>query len=361
MAGMMKAAICKQAKAPLVIEEIPIPEPSGREIRVRVKAASLCHSDLSIITGEGPAEVRNIFPVILGHEAVSVVDKLGPEAAPYGFREGDLVGASLWHNMCLNCNECKTAGPDFCPTRESLGITRPGNFAEYTLIDPASALLISRPGVDPSVEIPPPAALSPLFCAGITVWDGLERAHIRPGETVAVVGAGGLGELAVRYVQALGAKVLALDVRDDQLQACKEYADGVINTYSLSPVALKEKIAQMSGRGTVDVALVTAGAAAAYEAGLSILKPEGKLIAAGIPLEILPLPILQVTFQAIHIIGCRSTGQAGVQKCLDFSLRKKILPRVNPRKFRLEEINEMIALMEANQVQDGRMVIEFPW
>lgn len=291
-----------QAKAPLIIEEIPIPEPSGREIRVRVKAASLCHSDLGIITGEGPAEVSNIFPVILGHEAVSVVDKLGPEAAPHGFREGDLVGASLWHNMCLNCNECKTAGPDFCPTREFLGITRPGNFAEYTLIDPASAVLIFRPGVDPGFEIPSPAALSPLFCAGITVWDGLERAHIRPGETVAVVGAGGLGELAVRYVQALGGKVLALDVRDDQLEACKDYADGIINTRSLSPGALKEKIAEVNGHGTVDVALVTAGAAAAYETGMNILKPEGKLIAAGIPLEIVPLPILLLTFQAIQYV-----------------------------------------------------------
>lgn len=291
-----------QAKTPLIIEEIPIPEPSGRQIRVRVKAASLCHSDLGIMSGEGPPEVRNIFPVIPGHEAVSVVDKLGPKAAQYGFREGDIVGASLWHNMCLNCNECKTAGPDFCPTRESLGITRPGNFAEYTLIDPASTVLISRPGVDPGFEVPSPAALSPLFCAGITVWDGLERVHICPGETVAVVGAGGLGELAVRYVQALGGKVLALDVRDDQLEACKDYSDGIINTRLLSPVALKEKIAEVNGHGNVDVALVTAGAAAAYETGMNILKPEGKLIAAGIPLEIVPLPILPLTFQAIQYV-----------------------------------------------------------
>lgn len=261
------------------------------------------------MSDDGPPEVRNIFPIIMGHEAVSVIDKLGPEAAPHGFREGDLVGASLWHNMCLNCNECKTAGPDFCPTRESLGITRPGNFAEYTLIDTASAVLISRPGVDSSVEIPPLAALSPLFCAGITVWDGLERAHIRPGETVAVVGVGGLGELAVRYVRALGGKVLALDVRDDQLEASKNYADGIINTRSLGPGALKEKIAEMSGHGTVDVALVAADAAAAYETGMNILKPEGKLIAAGIPLEIVPLPILPLTFQAIQyaLLPCLCT------------------------------------------------------
>lgn len=196
---------------------------------------------------KAPPTCTKSSPLILGHEAVSVVDKVGPEATPYGFREGDVVGASLWHNMCLTCNECKTAGPDFCPTRKFVGITRPGNFAEYTLIDPASAVLISRPGddADPGVEIPPPAALTPLFCAGITIWDGLERAHIRPVETVAVVGAGGLGELAIRYVQALGGKVLALDVRDEQLQACKDYADEIINTRSLSPDALKEKIAQV--------------------------------------------------------------------------------------------------------------------
>lgn len=111
-----------------------------------------------------------------------------------------------------------------------------------------------------------------------------------------------MGELAVRYVQALGGKVLALDIWDKQLEACKDYANGIINTRTLSPGALKEKIAELNGHNTVDVALVTAGAAAAYETGMNILKPEGKLIATGIPLEIVPLPILPLTFQAIQYV-----------------------------------------------------------
>ncbi|EYE94444.1 GroES-like protein [Aspergillus ruber CBS 135680] len=141
-----------QAKAPLVIEEIPIPEPSGRELRVRVKAASLCHSDLSIMSGDGPSEVRNVFPVILAMKP----SPSSTNSAPKQHRM-DFGKAISWEPpcgiTCLNCNECKTAGPDFCLTRRSLGITRPGNFAEYTLIDPASAVLNSRPGVDPNVEI----------------------------------------------------------------------------------------------------------------------------------------------------------------------------------------------------------------
>lgn len=206
--------------------------------------------------------------------------------------------------MCLNCEECKTAGPDFCPSTGIVGVTRPGCFAEYTLVDPESAVLIARPEDDGgyAAEIPRPAALSPLFCAGITVWDAVERAHLHPGETVAVVGAGGLGELAIRYAHALGGHVLALDVRDEQLQACKDNTDAIINTRTLSPDALKERIYQSTGRRGVDVAIVTAGAVPAYQTAFNILKPMGRLIVVGLAAEPLPLPFVAVGMKALRYV-----------------------------------------------------------
>lgn len=148
--------------------------------------------------------------MIVGHEAVSVVEELGPDAASYGINVGDLVGAPLWHNMCFTCFDCQDAEPQFCTKMQVKGLTSPGYFAEYTVVDPARAVVIPK-------EYPVPSALAPLFCAGITFWDALNRAKLQPGETVAIVGAGGLGELASKYAQAFGAKVIALDVQDKQI------------------------------------------------------------------------------------------------------------------------------------------------
>lgn len=333
----------------------------------------------------GKLSFEGIFPVILGHEAVSVVDKLGPEAAvSYGFREGDLVGATLWHNMCMTCVNCKDVGTEYCSRNKMVGVTRPGYFAEFTLVDAANAVVIARGDSDggDTGNIPSPTVLSPLFCAGVTVWDALEQAHLHPGETVAVIGAGGLGELAIRYAQALGGYTLALDVRNEQLQACKGNggANENINTGALSPEAVREEIRRVNKGRAVDVAIVTASAVAAYQTAFDILRPEGRLVVVGMPAESFPLSLTRfgamgfqyvlllvlISFYCLltalsnRMIGAKAPGRISTEKCLDFSLRKNILPRVNPRIFRLEEINEMVALMEDGQVQDGRMVIEFP-
>ena len=247
----------------------------------------------------------SLLPLVPGHEAVSVVDKLGPDAAAYGLQEGDLIGAPLWQNMCLTCSDCRTVGPDSCPQKQMAGITTPGTFAEFGLVDAASAVVITRAGDagQDKEKIPSPATLSPLFCAGITVWDALERAQLQRGETVAVVGTGGLGELAVRYARALGGRVLALDVQDEQLEACKDSAEVTINTRTTSPDVLKDKISAVSGRPAADVVIVTAGVVAAYETALGIVRFEGRLIAVGMPVEPLSVSLLQFGLLGFRYVG----------------------------------------------------------
>ncbi|KAL4861468.1 hypothetical protein BDV12DRAFT_208004 [Aspergillus spectabilis] len=350
--SVMKAAICKEAGKPLVIEEVPVPSTKGREVLVRVQSASLCHSDVSIVAG---ALGTGFFPQIIGHEAVSVVVKLGTDASRFGLKVGDLIGAPLWHDMCLDCFSCQDSGPQFCGQMQVKGLTAPGYFAEYTLVDAASAVVIPA-----GLDIPTPS-LAPLFCAGVTVWDALTRARLQPGESVAIVGVGGLGELAAKYATALGAKVIALDTRDGQLEAIQAggYADKVFNTTSVQAEEVGSHVAALNGGRGLDIAIVTSGAVPAYQTALSILKAEGRLVAVGLPHGPLPLVLPLVTGQATQILGSKVPGKEGSTKCLEFSLRKGILPKVHPRKFRLEDINEMIDLMNAGQVQDGRMVVEF--
>lgn len=266
-----------------------IPQPTGRELLVKVKAASLCHSDLGVLEGRYGIP----YPIIMGHEALSIVKQLGPEAAAYGFKVGDYVGASLFHDMCLECVDCRTAGPDFCPKKKMKGVTTDGCFSEYTLVDAASAVVVPIKA-DSNDDL---RRLAPIFCAGITAWDALERAHIRIGETVAIVGMGGVGQMAAQYVHSTGAKVFGLDVRDEQLRASKAdgIVDGTFNIGSLQHDELVKQIGEANHGYPVDHALVTSGEVEAYDTAVKILKTQGQLIMVGIP----PKPI---SFQSFDLV-----------------------------------------------------------
>jgi propanol-preferring alcohol dehydrogenase len=290
-----------QVNKPLEIEQVPVPTPTGRDLLVRVQVASLCHSDVSVLSGITPSDITGLIP---GHEAVSVVEALGPDAGPFGIKPGDRIGTPLWQNMCLECYECKELGQQFCAKKGMIGITKPGFFAEYTLVDAASAVVIPE---DVKVS---PAELSPVFCAGITVWDAVTRAKLVPGETVAVVGVGGLGEMAIKYAHAHGAKVFALDIRDEQLLAVKSdgLADEIVNMCGLEPGEVRARIVEMNrGRG-VDAVIVTTGAIPAYHAGLAILRPEGRLMVVGIPMEEFPLRLAMLAMSPIRFVCPKLTG-----------------------------------------------------
>ncbi|CAI4214469.1 unnamed protein product [Parascedosporium putredinis] len=307
----MKAALCKELGQPLVIEEIPVPEPTGRFILARVKAATLCHSDLSIIDGAfGPLPM----PLVIGHEAIYVVEKLGPDAAGYGI--------------------------------------------EYTLIDPVASVVVRKAGPGASDGV---SDLSPLFCAGITVWDAVERANIRPGDSLAVLGVGGLGQMAARYATELGAKVFVLDVRDEQLAAAKSdgIAEDSINIKDLSPEDLENRVMEINGGVLFDKAIVTTGVVPAYLSAMGVVKVAGQIIAVGLPHKDIPLNPNVIAGRCFSITGAKVPGKKGSQRCIDYSLKKNIRPKINERKFALEDINEMVALMKAGEVDKGRMLVEF--
>lgn len=181
------------------------------------------------------------------------------------------------------------------------GVNNAGYFAEYALVDAATAVVI--PQIDGAGGVSP-AQLSPIFCAAITVWDALERAQIKPGETVAIVGVGGLGEIATKYAHALGARVLGLDVHDGQLESVKdgESVDGILNTRDLQPQDIRAKVAAMNHGRVADAVIVTSGSVAAYQTAISILRVDGRLMVVGIPNEPLQLDMGRVALQSIRFV-----------------------------------------------------------
>jgi len=330
-----------------------VPSPGERELLLKLRATSLCQSDVGVISGQyGPG----VFPVIGGHEAIGIVAALGPGASSYGFKVGDFVGATAWHGACLECSGC-SYGRQYCGTLKVKGISAPGYFAEYSVLDASMAIPVTLPeGVSPET-------LAPTFCAGITVWDALERAKIRPAETIAIIGVGGLGQLAIKYAAALGATVIALDVRDEQLEACKAPngtgASHTINTSGLTGPELSKRVREVNGGKLLSCVIVTAGALQAYAATFPLIAPEGRLIAVGIPSGPIPVSQAYLSMSNISLIGAKVGGPESAKRCLEFTLSRKLYSKIHPRKFVLEDLNEMIDLMKAGVVENGRMVISF--
>lgn len=220
-----------------MIEDVPNPTPGPRELLIRVKATSFCHSDLSIVTGEWG---DSFYPQIIGHEAVGVVEEVGPEAAAWGLEVGDFVGAPLWHAMCLKCADCKGAGPQFCPTMKIKGMDCAGYLAEYSVMDAASAVKIPQ-----------------------TVTDSYGR------------------ELAPVSLS------IALDVRDEQLQAVKDVglADGTMNVNKYDATGLVEEFRALNDRNLADVVVVTSGVIMAYQVAFSSTRSLGRLLVVSIHLR----------------------------------------------------------------------------
>ncbi|KAJ6110309.1 hypothetical protein N7486_002544 [Penicillium sp. IBT 16267x] len=197
--------------------------------------------------------------------------------------------------MCLTCYECMNIGPQFCPSAKMMGLSAPGYFCEYTLVDAACAVKILQ---KEDIQTAQP---SPLFCAGITVWDALSRAELKDGETVAVVRVGGLGEMGVTYAHAMGCKVAGLDINEVQLRGVLEsgFVDGIVNMRTTAPGDVLGVVRGLNGGRAVDVVVVTSGALKAYETAIGTLRPEGRLIAVGAPLESIPVSMTWIANYAL--------------------------------------------------------------
>ncbi|PCD20128.1 hypothetical protein FGRA07_11777 [Fusarium graminearum] len=187
------------------------------------------------------------FPLVPGHEAVCVVVQVPEEAEPWGFQVGDLVGAPLWCEFCLECRSCKSERFEYCAQMKAKGVHEAGFFSEYTTLDAAS---VAKLGVS---------------------------------ESVGVVGAGGLGQLATAYLTTRGYKVVVMDVQEKQLIACKEEYPGVETINSGNCSDLPAKVREVNNGNLLNAAFVTSGAKAAYDSTLPLLEPYGKLIVLGLP------------------------------------------------------------------------------
>ncbi|HWL70320.1 MAG TPA: alcohol dehydrogenase AdhP [Geminicoccus sp.] len=338
MANMMKAAVCKEFGKPLVIEEVPVPEPGPGQILVRIVATGVCHTDLHAVNGDWP--VKPSPPFIPGHEGVGTVVALGAGVARV--KEGDRVGIPWLHTADGYCEYCRTGWETLCPRQQNTGYSVNGTFAEYALADPTFV------GRLPDQLDWGPAA--PTLCAGVTVYKGLKETEVKPGEWVMISGIGGLGHMAVQYAKAMGMHVVAIDIHDDKLAlATRLGADLAVNARTTDAAAEIQK--QVGG---THGALITAVSPPAFEQAFGVLRSHGTMALVGLPPGKFAMPIFDTVLKRITVRGSIVGTRQDLEEALEFAGEGKV--KAHFAWDELSNINDIFHRMAEGRI-DGRIVL----
>jgi propanol-preferring alcohol dehydrogenase len=336
----MKAAILREFKEPLSIEEIAQPTPGPDEVLIAVEACGVCHSDLHLADGDWPQLVPiTKRPLILGHEIAGRVVEKG--ASVESLNLGERVGVPWLHWSCGACEFCREGNENLCARQKITGVTVHGGYAEFLTAPATHAVKI-------------PDALSsedaaPLFCAGVTVYRALQHASIKPGQRLAVFGVGGLGHLAVQIAKEMGADVTAVDVSDEKLvHAASLGASATMNAATINVVK------ELRRAGGVHAALVTSASKAAYDTAFKCVRPTGILLVVGLPSE--PICFAPISMAASEIrIHASSVGtREDLRRVLAMAAAGKLHCQVASRP--LSQANEVLAELRKGTVS-GRIVL----
>jgi D-arabinose 1-dehydrogenase-like Zn-dependent alcohol dehydrogenase len=329
--ALMKAAQIPKAGVAFQIVEREIPEPGAGQVRIRVKACGVCHSDAFTVEGTWPG-IR--YPRVPGHEVAGIIDELGPDV--FEWKVGQRVGVG-WHGghdgTCLQCRR-----GDFrnCRNLEVPGISYDGGYQHYMLA-PAETL-VALPDSLKDVEA------APLLCAGTTVFDALRHGGALPGDLVAVQGVGGLGHLGIQFANKSGYKVAAIGRGSENGPLAKKLGASLyIDSKSTSAAEALQKL------GGARVILATAPSSKAMSELIDGLGPNGKLMVIGVasdPIEVTPL---QLITRSSHVQGYASGTPADSDDTLRFAELTGVRPMIET--YPLERAGEAYARMMSGKAQ----------
>lgn len=307
--GTMRASVL-EAIGELREREVPVPTPGPGQARLRVRACGVCGTDLHAFRGR----FRVPLPIVLGHEAVGVVDAIGEGVTHVAI--GDRVGVPWLQRGCGECPECARARPKYCP-RQINWMTNGGAFAEHMLVEAEACVALPR-----SLAFDQAA---PLFCAGFTAMSGYRRARALPGDRIAVLGVGGLGHLAIQIARAHGHEVIAITrSRAKQRDALELGAHEVL-------VVREHAGRELARMGGADVVLSTTDDPEQAGGAVLGLRNEGRLVALGIggPLRLDPLALAA---RQASVVGALQDRREDLSDLLDLAARGEIRVRSEPHR-----------------------------
>jgi propanol-preferring alcohol dehydrogenase len=337
----MQAAGVEAFGEPLVLREWEIPTPGPGQILVRTEACGVCHTDLHAARGDWP--LKPLLPFIPGHEGIGRV--AGIDAGVSHLKEGDRVGVPWLHSACGHCEFCLSARETVCAQAEFTGFNRNGAFAEYLLADPDF--------VAPVPDALGSAEAAPILCAGLTAYKGIKETQARPGEWIAISGAGGLGHLAIQYAKAMGLHVCAIDIDDGKLAHARAMgAEVTINAQNVAPAAA---VKLATGGGAHGV-LITAASLQAFRQGVDMTRKHGVCVLVGLPPGEFPVPLFDVVANCLTIKGSFVGNRRDLAEALAFAAEGKVRADIEPKP--LSAINQVLDRLGHGDVP-SRVVLVF--
>ncbi|HEY7619971.1 MAG TPA: zinc-dependent alcohol dehydrogenase [Solirubrobacteraceae bacterium] len=338
--GTYQAAVVQRFGEPLTIEQVRHPDLAPGQVRVKVEASGLCHTDIHAAHGDWP--VKPTPPFIPGHEGVGVVTELGPGVTEVAV--GDRVAMPWLAYACGVCDYCVSGRETLCLQQQNMGYSIDGGFGEYATAFARYTVLVPE-GIDP-------LDAAPLTCAGVTMYKAVKVGGTRSADLVAVFGVGGLGHLAIQYATIAGGQVVAVDLFDEKLELARELgAEFTVNAQKEDPVEAIQRL------GGANQALGIAASPQAFEQAYGSLRRGGTLVFVGLPADNqIQLPVFETVLGGISTIGSIVGTRADLREvfALHAAGKTRVIREVRP----LDSVNESMADVEAGRVA-ARVVFEF--
>ena len=322
----MRAMVIAKPGGPFRMEERDLPEPGAHEVRVRVQACGVCHSDAVTVQGLVPGLQ---YPRIPGHEVIGTIDAIGRDVA--GWTIGARAGVGWFPGSCGYCRHCRRGDAFACENIQgATGVSRDGGYATHMLAH-ASALAHVPDALDS-------VASAPLLCAGITTFNALRHSGATPGDLVAILGVGGLGHLGVQFAARAGYHTVAVNRGRDKEQLARS-----LGAHDYIDSAAEDPAKALQAMGGAKAILATVTNAQAMQAIAGGLGPNGVMMVIGAvgPLTVNSLDLLT---KSAAVRGWYSGTSADSEDTLQFSLLNKIA-----------SMNEMFPLEKAQEAYDHMM------
>ncbi|KIJ23323.1 hypothetical protein M422DRAFT_786205 [Sphaerobolus stellatus SS14] len=329
----MKGLQITEYKKPYQLStDIPVPKiENDFEVLIKVAVAGYCSTEKIVQNGAFMGRFAENggtgLPLVPSHEGVGAVVDVG--SAVTDLKIGDRVGAVSYYNACGKCEDCTMGLEKYCEQLEFYGITRNGAAAEYFVADSRWTVLLP-----PTLSFD---AAAPLMCAGATIYSGLKLADLRPGQTVAIIGAGALGHLGVQFAKCLGLRVVCVDSRQaplDLVQSLKYAPDFSIDASQGVDYAIK------TIGGYAHATLIATDSLAAHEYGLQITKKHGTLIVIGQAYEPIPIHNSHLIIRNINVKGSLLCDAETLKEMMSLIADKGI--EVKTRSYPLEDIETLM-------------------
>lgn len=321
----MRAMQVREPKGAFELVERPLPEPGPSQVRIKVEACGICHSDSFTVEGLFPGIT---YPRVPGHEIAGHIDAIGPEVTSW--RVGQRVGVG-WHGgHCGVCANCRRGDFVLCVVGKVPGIAYDGGYADF-MIAPIEALA-AIPDDLAAVEA------APLFCAGITTYNSLRHSGARPGDLVAVHGLGGLGHLGVQFAVKMGFHTVAIARGADKAKLALEFG-----AHRYIDSTAEDAAKALAALGGAKVILATVTSSKAMSALIDGLGIDGKLLVVGASTEPIEVTPLQLIGKRRSVAGWPSGRAADSEDTMRFSALTGVRPMIEI--FPLEKAAEGYARM----------------